>query len=74
MTAPREIAGRALALLLVSVPAFAIALLCTLFIWTYSGPQYDVVILNDHQLGGTFDKVVALIVGTVSGRLGSSAS
>ena len=53
--------------LVLGVPALAIALLCCLFVWTYSGPQFDTVCINDHPIGGTFDKVVAAIIGTVAG-------
>jgi hypothetical protein len=57
-------------LLIVGIPAFAIALLCALFVWTYTGPQFDIVIVNDHEIGGTFDRVVALVLATLFGAVG----
>ena len=57
--------------LVVGIPAFAIALLCALFVWIYTGPQFDIVIVNDHEIGGTFDRVVALVLATISGGVGT---
>jgi hypothetical protein len=57
-------------LLVVGAPGFAIALLCGLYVWTYTGPQFDIVFINDHQIGGTFERVVAFMLGTVSGAIG----
>jgi hypothetical protein len=57
-------------LVIVGIPAFAVALSCGLFVWTYTGPQYDIVIVNDHAIGGPFDRVVALVLGTFSGAVG----
>jgi hypothetical protein len=62
--------GEVALLLVMGIPAFAIALLCGLFVWTYTGPQYDIQIINDHEIGGTFDRVVALAVATFCGALG----
>src|SRR5688572_5613903 len=60
-------------LLVIGIPAFAIALLCGLFVWTYTGPQYDIEIINNHEIGGTSDRVVALIVATFFGAVGISS-
>ena len=57
-------------LVVVGVPALAVALMCMLFVWTYTGPQFDTVIINDEPIGGTFDRIVALVVATISGSLG----
>ena len=57
-------------LLVVGSPAFAIALSCGLFVWTYTGPQFDIVILNEHAIGGAFDRVVAFVLATISGAVG----
>lgn len=57
-------------LVVVGVPALAVALMCMLFVWTYTGPQFDTVIINDHPIVGTFDHVGALVLGTVSGGVG----
>ena len=57
-------------LLVIGIPAFVIALLCGLFVWTYTGPQYDIVFINDHAIGGAFDRVVALVVATFFGAVG----
>jgi hypothetical protein len=54
-------------LLAIGVPALLITLLCMSFIMIYSGPQFDVVIINDHVVGGTEDKLVAWVVGSVAG-------
>ena len=54
-------------LLVIGIPALAIALLCALSVWTYTGPQFDMVIVNDHEIGGTVDRVVALVLATVFG-------
>ena len=54
-------------LLAVGLPAALIALLCLRFILRYSGPQFDVVIFNDHVIGGTEDQLVAWLLGTLSG-------
>jgi hypothetical protein len=40
---------------------------CLRFILTYSGPQFDVVIFNDHVVGGAEDKLAAWLLGTLSG-------
>ena len=65
----RRLPWSSAALLVVVLLASVIALVCALYIWTYSGPQFDVVIINDQPLGGGFEKFVALVVGTVSGSL-----
>lgn len=57
-------------LLFVGIPALAVALLCVAFVWTYSGPQYDVVFVSDHEIGGVYDRTAALLLGTVSGAVG----
>lgn len=57
-------------LLVIGIPAFAIALLCGLFVWTYTGRQYDIVIINDHAIGGAFDRVVGLVLATFFGAVG----
>ena len=57
-------------LVVVGVPALAVALMCMLFVWTYSGPQFDTVIINDHTIGGAVERVIALALGTMSGSLG----
>jgi hypothetical protein len=56
--------------LLVGVPAFALAFLCALYVWTYTGPQFDIVFINDHQIGGTFNRVIALVLATIFGAAG----
>lgn len=54
-------------LLAVGIPAMLVTLLCLRFILVYSRPQYDVVIFNDHVVGGTEDKLAAWLLGTLSG-------
>jgi hypothetical protein len=44
-----------------------------LWIWTYTGPQFDAVVINDHVVGGTGDRVVAVVWATVFGALGMFA-
>jgi hypothetical protein len=56
--------------LLIGVPGFALASLCALYVWTYTGPQFDIVFINDHQIGGTFDRVIAIVLATISGGVG----
>src|ERR687898_750599 len=57
-------------LLVIGIPAFGIALLCALYVWTYTGPQFDVVFFNDDVVGGISDKVVAMVLATLSGGIG----
>ena len=54
-------------LLAVGISAALVALLCLCFIVMYAGPQFDVLIINDHVVGGTEDQLVAWLVGTVAG-------
>lgn len=63
---PRRVAQLAL-LVAVGIPASLITLRCLRFILMYSGPQFDVVIFNDHVVGGTEDKLAAWLLGTLSG-------
>ena len=49
--------------------AFVISMVCLVFIVTNTGPQFDTVIINDHVVGGTSDKLVAYAIGTLSGAL-----
>jgi hypothetical protein len=53
----------------IGTAAFMIAMLSLLFIVTYTGPQFDTVIINDHVVGGTGDKLTAYAVGTLSGAV-----
>jgi hypothetical protein len=57
-------------LLLVGIPAFAIALSWGLFVWTYRERQYDIVILNGYGIGGVFDRLAALVLATLFGGVG----
>ena len=54
----------------IATVSFLIAVLCQVFIVTYTGPQFDTVIINDHVEGGTGDKLTAFAVGTLSGAVG----
>ena len=65
----RRLPWSSAALLVVVVLASVIALVCALYLWTYSGPRFDVVIINDQPIGGALEKLVAFVVGTVSGAL-----
>jgi hypothetical protein len=58
-----ELAGE----IVVGIPASLIAVFCTLLLVSYLGPQFDVVIINDHVIGGTTDQVVVMAVGSVFG-------
>lgn len=49
--------------------AALISLLCLVFFATNAGPQFDTVIINDHVEGGPGDRVVALVVGALSGAV-----
>ena len=51
----------------VGVPAFFVAAFCTLLLASYLGPQFDVVIFNDHVIGGTTDQMILIAVGSVFG-------
>ena len=51
----------------VGVPAFFVAVFCTLLLASYLGPQFDVVIFNDHVIGGTTDQMILIAVGSVFG-------
>ena len=53
--------------LLVGILGTIVAGLSVRFVIVNSGQQFDTVILNDHVVGGTFDKMVALAVATVFG-------
>ena len=48
--------------------SFVIAMLSLVFIVSNTG-QFDSVIINDHVVGGTADKLTAFAVGTVSGAV-----
>jgi hypothetical protein len=54
----------------IGLPALVIALLCTLQLVSYLGPQFDVVLINDHVIGGTSDQMFLVFVGTVCGAAG----
>lgn len=58
-----ELAGE----VVVGIPASLIAGFCTLLLVSYLGPRFDVVIINDHVIGGTTDQVVVMAVGSVFG-------
>jgi hypothetical protein len=49
--------------------AFVIAMLSVVFIVTNTGPQFDAVIVNDHVVGGTGDKLAAFVIGSLSGAV-----
>jgi hypothetical protein len=71
--APREIAfpGNELALAVaIGLPALLIAAACTLALISYLGPQFDVVIMNDHVIGGTSDQLFLIFIGSVLGAIG----
>lgn len=53
----------------VGIPALLIALFCTVLLASYLGPQFDVVIFNDHVIGGTEDQLTVIAVGTVFGAI-----
>ena len=48
--------------------AFLIAILTLVFIVTNTG-QFDTVIINDHAVGGTGDKLAAFAIGCLSGAV-----
>ena len=48
--------------------SFVIAVLSLVFIVTNTG-QFDSVIIDDHVVGGTGDKITAFAVGTLSGAV-----
>lgn len=48
--------------------SFLIAILSWVFIVTNKG-QFDTVIINDHVVGGTGDKLTAYAVGSLSGAV-----
>ncbi len=54
-------------LVLVALPALALGLLCLERFVAYSGPQFDLVVLNGHVLGGPLDRLVLMAVGTLCG-------
>ena len=63
---PREIAfpGNELALAVaIGLPALLVAASCTLLLISYLGPQFDVVIMNDHVIGGTSDQLFLIFIG-----------
>lgn len=49
--------------------AFLFSMLCLLFIVTNTGPQFDTVIINDHVVGGTSDRLAAFVIGGLSGAV-----
>jgi hypothetical protein len=52
------------------IPSLAIACLFSLMVASYLGPQFDVVIINDHVIGGTEDRVTWMLVASVFGAVG----
>ena len=69
----REIAfpGNELALAVaIGLPALLVAASCTLQLIIYLGPRFDVVIMNDHIIGGTSDQVFLIFTGSVFGAVG----
>ena len=58
-----------LATLAIGTVAFLIAMLSLVFIVTNTGPQFDTVIINDHVVGGTGDKLSAFVIGSLSGAV-----
>jgi ABC-type Na+ efflux pump permease subunit len=56
--------------LLVGIPAMGLALMFTLLMATYMGPQDNFVIFNGHQIGGTFDRILAGALAVVCGAIG----
>ena len=55
--------------LAIGTPALLIALLCLAFVAMSSGPQFDAVIINDHVVGGTWDRFAAFVIGSLSGAV-----
>ena len=49
--------------------ALLIAMLSLVFIVTNTGPQFDTVIINDHVVGGTGDKLAPFAIGSLSGTV-----
>jgi hypothetical protein len=48
--------------------AFLVSMLSLVFIVTNTG-QFDTVILDDHAVGGTSDRFVALVIGGLCGAV-----
>ena len=46
-----------------------VAVLSLLFIVMNIGPQFDTVIINDHVVGGTGDKLAAFAIGSLAGAV-----
>ena len=70
---PREIAfpGNELALAVaIGLPALLVAASCTLLLISYLGPQFDVVIMNDHIIGGPSDQLFLIFTGSIFGAVG----
>jgi hypothetical protein len=55
---------------IIGLPGVIVGLLCTLQLVSYLGPRFDVVIVNDHVIGGTSDQTFLFYVGSVSGAVG----
>jgi len=53
----------------IGTAAFLVAMLSLVFIVTNTGPQFDTVIINDHVVGGTGDKLAAFAIGSLSGAV-----
>ena len=53
----------------VGAGALFVAVLCTLLLVAFTGPKYDLVIIDDHVIGGTEDRLTVLAVGSVFGAV-----
>ena len=52
--------------LAIGTVASLIAMSSLVFIVTNTGPQFDAVIIDDHVVGGTSDRLTAWVIGSVS--------
>ena len=58
-----------LSIVAIGTIAFLISMLSLVFIVTNTGSQFDTVIINDHVVGGTSDKLAAYAIGSLSGAV-----
>jgi hypothetical protein len=49
--------------------ALFVAVLCTLLLVAFTGPKYDLVIVNDRVIGGTEGRLTVFAVGSVFGAV-----
>jgi hypothetical protein len=61
--------GEITPIIAVGAGALFIAVLCTWLLIAFTGPKYDLVIINDHVIGGTEDRVTVLAVGSLFGAV-----